>query len=190
MAEEVEKLAKRVDALENKLRMTFMEVERRFNILREKHKEHDLVTKIKDTAGLSVDIGLTPDTPPLAERLNRLEHEVSIIGNRGFTEPQEKEVEVKVQEDVFDTPPVLSDDFRHEDHGSHADHTNHVNHDSRPHNSKQQSAGDDIIDQFVKAVDKHDKEMEKKKIKTKPRQEQNTHLLEDVNKILGIEAHV
>lgn len=118
MADEVEKLAKRVDELENKLRMTFMEVEHRFDVLREKHREHDLetrlieiedlllllqleVTKIRDMAGVSVDIGLTPDTPPLGERLNRLEHEMSSITNKNLVSGPVNE-EIPEEKNLFD----------------------------------------------------------------------------------------
>lgn len=118
MTDEAEKLSKRITDLENKLRMTFMEVERRFDILREKHMDHDIesrlteiedlllllqleVTKIKDMAGVAVDIGLTPDTPPLSERLNRLEHEMSAFTSRG-TAPEE------TLEDL-ETPPLIEE---------------------------------------------------------------------------------
>lgn len=103
-------LEQRLMVLENRLKATFTEIERRFEELRSQQKHGDIgermteledlllllqieVTRLKDKAGAGSDIGITPDTPPLGERLNRLEHEVSIMTSRGGFIEEEGEAE-------------------------------------------------------------------------------------------------
>lgn len=100
---EIKQLEERFDRLENKLRATFAEVERRFEEVKAQplgvedriQELEDLIlmmqleiTKIKDRTSITTEF-MTPDTPGMAERLNRLEEALSIK----LSEPESAKLE-------------------------------------------------------------------------------------------------
>ncbi len=89
---ELRELEDRFEQLENKLKTTFTEVEKRLDLLKVQPVDimdriqelEDLIllmqleiTKLKDRVSISTDF-LTPDSPGMMERLNRIEEAVSI----------------------------------------------------------------------------------------------------------------
>lgn len=99
--DEAKQLEERFERLENKLRATFLEVEKRFNELgQEPHSMEERmqeledlillmqleITKIKDRTSVTTEF-LAPDTPGMAERLSRLEE---AVGAKSAEPAQEK----------------------------------------------------------------------------------------------------
>lgn len=117
-ADEVKQLEERFEALENKLRATFLEVEKRFAAAKAQPVEiedriqelEDLIllmqleiTKIKDRTSVTTEF-LTPQTPDVVTRIGRLEEALSMKAAEKEAPPGEGEEQLFGGEAVEETP--------------------------------------------------------------------------------------
>lgn len=90
MADKVAELEERLNRLEEKLKLTFIEIEKRLTQPQQQTNDErideleDLIllmqleaTKMKEKVGEGLDFGITPSVPDVSERLNRIESEVA-----------------------------------------------------------------------------------------------------------------
>lgn len=108
MADKVVELEERLNRLEEKLRLTFGEIEKRLtqgqpqaaSDIEERLQElEDLLlllhlenTKLREKVGEGLDFGITPATPDISERLTRIESELATRS----TSPIETDVDAKI----------------------------------------------------------------------------------------------
>ncbi|MBI4170190.1 MAG: hypothetical protein HY514_00710 [Candidatus Aenigmarchaeota archaeon] len=113
--QEIKQLEERFERLENKLRATFLEVEKRFE--EAKAQPHDIedriqeledlillmqleITKIKERGSITTEF-LTPEAPDLHQRLSRMEEALSL--KLAEKEPPQEEGEEK----LFEEPETI-----------------------------------------------------------------------------------
>lgn len=95
MADKVHELEERLNRLEEKLKLTFVEIEKRLTQPQQNEQApvtsderidelEDLIllmqlesTKLKEKVGDGLDFGITPNVPDVSERLNRMEAEIA-----------------------------------------------------------------------------------------------------------------
>ncbi len=136
MADKVQELEQRLDRLEERLKLTFTEIEKR--LTQEKPPEtasfedridelEDLLlllqlenTKLREKVGEGLDIGITPSAPDVSERLNRIESElgarsipVSEPGDNGAIDAKIAALEEKINSLPSTTIKVPRDVEKH-----------------------------------------------------------------------------
>lgn len=111
--DKIAELEERFNKLEEKLRVTFSEIERRFGQLQQTPETNaeeriqeleDLLlllqlesTKLKEKVGEGLDFGITPNVPDVSERLNSIESELSSrTTDINAVTPASSDVEAKI----------------------------------------------------------------------------------------------